>query len=177
MSRVGKYPVTIKNNVEVSLDNSQISLKGTKGTAALNISSYVKVEKVDNAIVVTPIDNTLFAKKMWGTMRAHINNMMTGVSEGFKMNLEIQGVGYRASIKGSNLVLQLGFSHDVIVPIPDDVKISCPDLTHINIEGISKQRVGQVAAKIRAFKKPEPYKGKGIRYVNEVVLRKEGKKK
>lgn len=177
MSRVGKYPVTIKNNVEVSLDSSQISLKGTKGAVALDISSYVKVEKIDNTIIVSPIDNTLFARKMWGTTRAHINNMMIGVSEGFKTSLEIQGVGYRANIKGSNLVLQLGFSHDVIIPIPDDVTISCPDLTHINIEGVSKQRVGQVAAKIRAFKKPEPYKGKGIRYVGEVVLRKEGKKK
>ncbi len=134
-----------------------------------------KVE--DGKVVVTPNSDSKRARMLWGTTRALVNNMVTGVSKGFNANLEINGVGYRAAVQGKNLVLQLGYSHDVTFPIPDDIKIACEKPTAIAITGADKQRVGQIAAVIRAYRKPEPYKGKGIKYSDETVRRKEGKKK
>ncbi|MDR0484115.1 MAG: 50S ribosomal protein L6 [Alphaproteobacteria bacterium] len=176
MSRIGKYPVVLKDGVSVSFNGDNINVKGKKGESSLKFSNHVSVKLEDNKIVVAPNDDTIEARKLWGTTKALINNMVIGVSDGFKVNLEIRGVGYRASVQGKNLVLQLGFSHDVIFPIPAGVNIICPDQTHITVEGTDKQVVGQVAAKIREFKKPEPYKGKGIRYENERVIEKSGKK-
>ena len=177
MSRVGKYPIILKSGISVILENENIKINGPKGELSLDIPSCVDVVYKENQISVNPKDSTIIARKLWGSIRALINNMVVGVSDGFKVNLDINGVGYRANIQGKNLVLQLGFSHDIIFPIPEGVKLTCPDQTHIVIEGHDKQQVGQVAAKIREFKKPEPYKGKGIKYDNEVILRKEGKKK
>jgi large subunit ribosomal protein L6 len=177
MSRVGKYPILLKPGVTCSLSDNSVKLVGAKGELSLAIPQEVEVKYLDNQITVTPKNKTILARKLWGSIRALINNMVIGVSEGFRINLDINGVGYRASVQGENLVLQLGFSHEVMFRIPNDVKVVCPDQTHIIIEGYDKQKVGQVAAKIRNFKKPEPYKGKGIKYSDEVILRKEGKKK
>ncbi len=176
MSRIGKYPVVLKEGVSASFDGNIINVKGKRGESSFRFSDQVFVKLEDNKIIVTPSNETLDARKLWGTTKALINNMVIGVSDGFIVKLEIRGVGYRASIQGKNLVLQLGFSHDVIFPIPEGVAIVCPDQTHIVVEGTDKQVVGQVAAKIRGFKKPEPYKGKGIRYENERVIEKSGKK-
>ncbi|MFL1780811.1 50S ribosomal protein L6 [Candidatus Hepatincolaceae symbiont of Richtersius coronifer] len=177
MSRVGKYPIILKNDITVDLKDNILNIKGKKGEANLLIPVDVQIKHEDNTIAISPQNDTLQARKLWGSFRALINNMVIGVSEGFKITLDISGVGYRATVQGKNLVLQLGFSHDIIFPIPEDISIVCPDATHITIEGLDKQKVGQVAAKIRAYKKPEPYKGKGIKYSDEVILRKEGKKK
>jgi large subunit ribosomal protein L6 len=176
MSRIGKYPVVLKDGVSASFSGNKINVKGKKGESSLSFSNHVNVKLEDNKVIVSPANDTIEARKLWGTTKALINNMVIGVSEGFKVNLEIRGVGYRASVQGKNLVLQLGFSHDVIFPIPAGVNILCPDQTHITVEGTDKQVVGQVAAKIREYKKPEPYKGKGIRYENERVIEKSGKK-
>lgn len=176
MSRIGKYPVALKDGVSVSFNGNIINVKGKRGESSFQFSDNVLVKLEDNKVFVSPANDTLDARKLWGTTKALINNMVIGVSEGFTVKLEIRGVGYRASVQGKNLVLQLGFSHDIIFPIPAGVSIACPDQTHIVIEGTDKQVVGQVAAKIREFKKPEPYKGKGIRYENERVIEKSGKK-
>lgn len=176
MSRIGKYPVVLKDGVSVSFNGNVINVKGKKGESSFEFSDHVSVKLEDNKVIVAPSNDTLDARKLWGTTKALINNMVIGVSEGFVIKLEIRGVGYRASVQGKNLVLQLGFSHDVIFPIPESVSIVCPDQTHITVEGTDKQVVGQVSAKIRAFKKPEPYKGKGIRYEGERVIEKSGKK-
>ena len=177
MSRVGKYPVELKDNTTVSLKGDELLVRGKKGESSIRIPDCIKVVCENNLVSVSMDKETTEAKRLWGSLRSLLNNMVIGVSNGFKETLDINGVGYRASVQGKNLVLQLGFSHDVIFPIPSGVSIVCPDQTHINIEGIDKQLVGQVAAKIRGFKKPEPYKGKGIKYSSEVILRKEGKKK
>ncbi len=177
MSRVGKYPIVLRDGVSASIKDNIVIIKGKKGESSYKFSSDVLLNVEGDKLIINPANNTLIAKKLWGTTRALLNNMVVGVSDGFKVMLDLNGVGFRASVQGKNLVLQLGFSHDVIFPIPADVSILCPDQTHINIEGMDKQRVGQVAAEIRGFKKPEPYKGKGIKYSNEVILRKEGKKK
>ena len=177
MSRIGKYPVTIPQGVTVEVAGQTVTAKGKVGTLKLALSEEVTAAVADGKVVVTPRTETKRARVHWGTSRALINNMVSGVSKGFAKSLEIEGVGYRAAVQGKNLVLQLGFSHDVVFPIPSDIKITCDKPTSINISGADRQRVGQTAAVIRAFRKPEPYKGKGIKYAGEAIRRKEGKKK
>jgi large subunit ribosomal protein L6 len=177
MSRVGKYPVTVPSGVTVEIANRMLKAKGKLGELSLRLSEEVEAKLEDGKVVVTPRSETKRARTLWGTTRALVNNMVGGVSKGFSKTLEISGVGYRAQVQGKNLQLQLGFSHDVIYPIPAGVTIKCEKPTQITISGADRQRVGQVAAEIRAFRKPEPYKGKGIKYDNERILRKEGKKK
>ena len=177
MSRIGKYPVTIPNGVEVQLSGQTLTAKGGLGALSLVVSNEVTASIVDGTVTVTPKDDTRQSRAMWGTTRALINNMVTGVSTGFSINLEISGVGYRAQVQGNTLNLQLGYSHDIPFQIPDDVSISCERPTVITVRGADRQRVGQIAADIRAYRPPEPYKGKGIKYSTETVRRKEGKKK
>jgi len=177
MSRVGKHPVAVPNGVTVAVAGAEVSVKGKLGAMAIQLSDEVEASVADGHVVVHPKSQTKQARMMWGTTRALINNMVKGVSEGFSINLEINGVGYRAAVQGQNLQLQLGYSHDVVYPIPQDVTIKCDKPTSITISGKDRQRVGQTAAEIRAFRGPEPYKGKGIKYDTETILRKEGKKK
>jgi large subunit ribosomal protein L6 len=177
MSRVGKYPVTVPSGVTVTIANQVLTAKGKLGETKLSLTDDVEVTQDAGKVWVKPKNETKKARMMWGTTRANINNMVKGVSEGFKVNLEINGVGYRAAVQGKNLQLQLGYSHDVVYPIPSDVQIACEKPTAISISGASRQRVGQVAAEIRDWRGPEPYKGKGIKYETETILRKEGKKK
>ncbi len=177
MSRIGKYPVTIPDGVEVQLSGQTLTAKGRLGTLSLVVSTEVAASIGDGTVTVTPKGDTRQSRAIWGTTRALINNMVTGVSTGFSINLEISGVGYRAQVQGKNLNLQLGYSHDIPFPIPDDVSISCERPTVITVRGADRQRVGQIAADIRAYRPPEPYKGKGIKYSTETVRRKEGKKK
>ena len=177
MSRIGKYPVTIPNGVEVELSGQTLTAKGRLGALSLVVSNEVAASIVDGTVTVTPKGDTRQSRAMWGTTRALINNMVIGVSTGFSINLEITGIGYRAQVQGKNLNLQLGYSHDIPFPIPDDVSISCERPTIITVRGADRQRVGQIAADIRAYRPPEPYKGKGIKYSTETVRRKEGKKK
>jgi len=177
MSRIGKYPVTIPSGVEVQLAGQTLTAKGQLGALSLMLSNEVTTSIVDGTVTVAPKNDTKHSRAMWGTTRALINNMVTGVSTGFSVNLEITGVGYRAQVQGSTLNLQLGYSHDIPFPIPDDVRITCERPTVITVRGADRQRVGQIAADIRAYRPPEPYKGKGIKYATETVRRKEGKKK
>jgi len=177
MSRIGKYPVTIPNGVEVQLAGQTLTAKGQLGALSLMLSNEVTTSIVDGAVTVAPKNDTKHSRAMWGTTRALINNMVTGVSTGFSVNLEITGVGYRAQVQGGILNLQLGYSHDIPFPIPADVRITCERPTVITVSGADRQRVGQIAADIRAYRPPEPYKGKGIKYATETVRRKEGKKK
>ena len=177
MSRVGKHPVTVPSGVTVEIANRNLKAKGKLGELSLKLSDEVEAKLEDGKVVVTPRSDTKRARTLWGTTRALVNNMVGGVSKGFTKTLEINGVGYRAQVQGKNLQLQLGYSHDVVYPIPAGVTIKCEKPTQITISGADRQRVGQVAAEIRAFRKPEPYKGKGIKYDNERILRKEGKKK
>ena len=177
MSRIGKYPVTIPSGVEVQLTGQTLTAKGRLGALSLMLSNEVTTSFVDGAVSVAPKNDTKHSRAMWGTTRALINNMVTGVSTGFSVNLEITGVGYRAQVQGGILNLQLGYSHDIPFPIPDDVRITCERPTVITVSGADRQRVGQIAADIRAYRPPEPYKGKGIKYATETVRRKEGKKK
>lgn len=177
MSRIGKHPVTIPNGVEVQLSGQTLSAKGTLGMLSLLVSNEVTASIADGTVTIAPKNETKHARAMWGTTRALVNNMVTGVSTGFSVTLEISGVGYRASIQGNVLNLQLGYSHEIAYPIPSDVRIACERPTLITLSGPDRQRVGQVAAEIRAYRPPEPYKGKGIKYSTETVRRKEGKKK
>jgi large subunit ribosomal protein L6 len=177
MSRIGKNPVAVPAGVEVDLSGQTLTAKGGLGTLRLVVSNEVTATIADGAITIAPKTETKHARAMWGTTRALINNMVTGVSKGFSVNLEINGVGYRAAVQGNTLNLQLGYSHDIAYPIPSDVKITCERPTAITVTGADRQRVGQVAAEIRAFRPPEPYKGKGVKYATETVRRKEGKKK
>jgi len=177
MSRVGKNPLAVPNDVQCRMDGELLVARGKLGELKLPISKEVLVEIVDGKVKVQPASENKASQMMWGTMARMVDNILTGVSKGFTRNLEITGVGYRASVQGSNLVLQLGYSHDIEFPIPSDITIKCEKPTSISITGIDKQRVGQIAAVIRSFRKPEPYKGKGVRYDNETILRKEGKKK
>jgi large subunit ribosomal protein L6 len=177
MSRIGQNPVTVPAGVEVELSGQTLTAKGSLGTLRLVVNNEVTASIADGAITIAPKSETKYARAMWGTTRALVNNMVTGVSKGFSVNLEINGVGYRAAVQGNNLNLQLGYSHDVAYPIPSDVKITCERPTAITVSGADRQRVGQVAAEIRAFRPPEPYKGKGVKYATETVRRKEGKKK
>lgn len=177
MSRIGKAPVTIPQGVTIEVANGILSTKGKLGTLTVPVSNEVETSVKDGKFVVKPKNETKRARMAWGSMRAHVNNMVAGVTRGFSVNLEISGVGYRAAVQGKELVLQLGYSHDVHFPIPPDVKIACEKPTSIAVSGIDRQRVGQVAAVIRSFRAPEPYKGKGIKYETETIRRKEGKKK
>lgn len=177
MSRVGKNPVIVPADVQCRIENDMLIAKGKLGELKLPLSKAVDVDLVDGKVVIKPGSNTKTDQMMWGTTRRMVDNLLTGVSKGFTRNLEITGVGYRAAVQGANLVLQLGYSHDIEYSIPADITIKCEKPTSISITGIDKQRVGQVAAVIRSYRKPEPYKGKGIRYENEIILRKEGKKK
>jgi large subunit ribosomal protein L6 len=177
MSRVGKNPVEVPSGVEVAVKGSIVSAKGKMGTLEYVATKDVQLTLEDGKIVVKPVNNSKRARSMWGTARSRVQSIVTGVAEGFKKDLAINGVGYRAAVQGSDLVLQLGYSHDVIYPIPAGIEIKCEKPTAITISGADKQKVGQVAAEIRGFRKPEPYKGKGIKYDGEIIRRKEGKKK
>jgi large subunit ribosomal protein L6 len=177
MSRVGKNPVAVPAGVEVKLADNTFSAKGKLGELRLAISDQVEAKVEDGKVHVKPANDSKQARMMWGTTRNLVRNLITGVSQGYTKSLEINGVGYRAAVQGKNLQLQLGFSHDVVYPIPADVTIKCEKPTAITVTGADKQRVGQIAAEIRGFRKPEPYKGKGIKYADETILRKEGKKK
>ncbi|MBQ0817186.1 MAG: 50S ribosomal protein L6 [Methyloceanibacter sp.] len=177
MSRIGKRPVSIPGGVTAAVDGQVVKVKGPKGELqhVLVDAVLAKIDK-DN-IEIAMREDTREARAMWGMSRTLIANLVTGVTEGFEKKLEINGVGYRAAVKGSNLELQLGFSHDVAFPIPEGIQVKCPKPTEIVLTGIDKQKVGQAAAEIRRFRPPEPYKGKGVRYADEFVFRKEGKKK
>jgi large subunit ribosomal protein L6 len=177
MSRIGKNPVAIPQGVTVQVAGRIVTVKGKNGELKLETSPEVETGVEEGKFWVKPRNETKRARALWGTTRAHVNNMVAGVSKGFQKNLEINGVGYRAAVQGKNLNLQLGYSHDVVFPIPADVKIVCDKPTSIQISGADVQRVGQVAAEIRSFRGPEPYKGKGIKYDTETIRRKEGKKK
>lgn len=178
MSRVGKYPVNIPNGVDVVINGNVVTAKGKLGELSYAYDdSQVSTKLENNAVSVSPLSESKRSRTLWGTTRAQINNIIQGVSEGFSKNLELLGVGYKARVEGTKLVLSLGYSHDVIFMAPNGVKIACPSQTQINISGADKQLVGQVAAEVRKFRKPEPYKGKGVRYEGEYVRRKEGKKK
>src|SRR6516165_6484774 len=177
MSRIGKYPVEVPSGVEVELSGQTLTAKGGLGTLRLVVSNEVTAAIAEGTVTIAPKSETKHSRAMWGTTRALVNNMVTGVSKGSSVTLEINGVGYRAAVQGSTLNLQLGYSHDIPYPIPGDVKITCERPTVITLSGADRQRVGQVAAEIRAYRPPEPYKGKGIKYSTETVRRKEGKKK
>ena len=177
MSRIGKKPVAVPKGVTASVNGQEVSVKGPKGELKLVLVDDVIAKLEDGSIEVSPREDTQYARAMWGMSRTLISNLMTGVTEGFTKKLEITGVGYRAAVQGSNLQLQLGYSHDVAFPIPKGIQVACPKPTEIVVTGIDKQQVGQVAAEIRRFRPPEPYKGKGVRYAGEFILRKEGKKK
>ncbi|RAI58872.1 50S ribosomal protein L6 [Roseicella frigidaeris] len=177
MSRVGKYPVPVPAGVQVALQGRTLVAKGKNGELKLDLTDDVDVEVAANQVAVSPRRDDRRSRTMWGTTRSLINGMVTGVSTGFTKSMEITGTGYRAAVQGKDLVLALGFSHEVRYPIPPGISIVCERPTAIKVSGADKQRVGQVAAEIRAYRGPEPYKGKGVRYDNEVILRKEGKKK
>lgn len=177
MSRIANYPVVLPEKVEVKLAHDEISVKGPLGELTQKLTSRVKVEKVDNRLEFKANDNSRQANAMSGTVRALVNNMVTGVAKGFEKKLSIVGVGFRAAVQGKKLNLTLGFSHPVVYSIPDGITIECPDQTSIVVKGSDRQAVGQVAAEIRAYRPPEPYKGKGVRYVDEQIVRKEAKKK
>jgi large subunit ribosomal protein L6 len=177
MSRIGKKPVELPSGVSASVSGQTIEVKGPKGVLEFSATDDVTISMAENSIAVEPRGQSKRARQQWGMSRTMVANMVKGVSEGFKKELEINGVGYRAQLQGNSLKLNLGLSHDVDFPIPLDVTVSAPKPTQIIIEGIDPQRVGQVAANIREWRKPEPYKGKGIKYIDEYIFRKEGKKK
>ena len=177
MSRVGKYPVVVPAGVNVTIAGQDVSVNGKLGASSLRVADEIEASLEEGKVWVKPRTATKRARMLWGTSRALINNMVKGVGEGFTVNLDINGVGYRAAVQGKDLQLQLGYSHDIVYPIPEDVAIKCDKPTAISISGRDRQRVGQIAAEIRAFRGPEPYKGKGIKYATETILRKEGKKK
>jgi large subunit ribosomal protein L6 len=177
MSRVARNPVNLPAGVEATLANGQLSVKGPLGTLTQAVTNNIKVEKIENRLEFAALDGSLQAKAMSGTMRALAANMVQGVSKGFERRLTLVGVGYRAQAQGDKLNLTLGFSHPVVHAMPKGVKVETPTQTEIVIKGIDKQQVGEVAAQVRAYRRPEPYKGKGVRYSDEVIVLKETKKK
>jgi large subunit ribosomal protein L6 len=177
MSRIGKRPVAVPSGVTASIVDRVLSVKGPKGTLTLSMRDEISYTLEGETILVKPANATKQARAFWGMQRTLVENLVTGVTQGYTKVLEITGVGYRANAQGKNLKLQLGFSHDVDFPVPEGIEIKTPDNTTIEISGIDKQKVGQVAAEIRRWRKPEPYKGKGIKYRGEYIFRKEGKKK
>ena len=177
MSRVGKKPVAIPSGVTASVEGQTVKVKGPKGALSVALHGDVAAKVEGNEVKVDPRADSKRARAMWGTYRSLLANAMTGVTKGFERRLEITGVGYRAALQGKNLQVQLGYSHDIVYPIPEGITIVVPKPTEVVISGIDGQKVGHVAAEIRAFRKPEPYKGKGVKYANEYIFRKEGKKK
>lgn len=177
MSRIGKRPVTIPSGVTADIKDGTLTVKGPKGTLTLTLRDEISYSVEGDSIVVKPANDTKAARAFWGMQRTLVSNLVEGVSQGFSKTLEITGVGYRANAQGRNLKLQLGYSHDVDFPVPEGIEVKTPDNTTVEISGIDKQMVGQVAAEIRRWRKPEPYKGKGIKYRGEYIFRKEGKKK
>ena len=177
MSRTGKKRIAPGSGVTVPVNDRTVAVKGPKGESALTLMDIVNAKQTDQGILIEPANDTKEARAAWGTTRALINNMVKGVKDGFEKKLQIQGVGFRAAMAGKDLKLSLGFSHEVVFPTPKGITITAPTQTEITITGVDKQQVGQGAADIRAYRKPEPYKGKGVRYVDEYVARKEGKKK
>jgi large subunit ribosomal protein L6 len=177
MSRVGKYPVDIPAGVQVAIANGTLTAKGKLGELKLALTDNIEAKVEGNHVAIAPRGNSTPARMMWGTTRALVANMVHGVSAGYSKSMEITGTGFRAAVNGGNLVLNLGYSHDVVYPIPAGIKITCEKPTSVKVEGVDKRQVGQVAAEIRAWREPEPYKGKGVRYTTETIRRKEGKKK
>jgi large subunit ribosomal protein L6 len=177
MSRVGKKPVPIPSGVTASVQGQTVSVKGPKGALSLVLHDDVEVKVDEGEVKVDPRGDSKRARAMWGTYRSLVANAVEGVTKGFERRLEITGVGYRAALQGKNLQIQLGYSHDIVYPIPEGITVAVPRPTEIVVSGIDGQKVGHVAAEIRAFRKPEPYKGKGVKYSGEFVFRKEGKKK
>jgi large subunit ribosomal protein L6 len=177
MSRIGKRPVAIPSGVTATVDGQTVKVKGPKGQLQFVVHDDVEVKFENGQVKVAPRVKTNRAQAMYGTARAQVANLVEGVTKGFERKLEITGVGYRAAMQGKNLQLALGYSHDVVYPIPEGISIAVPKPTEITVTGIDSQRVGQVAAEIRAYRPPEPYKGKGVKYANEFIFRKEGKKK
>ncbi|MDE2405958.1 MAG: 50S ribosomal protein L6 [Sphingomonadales bacterium] len=177
MSRIGKRPVAIPAGVTASIADGVLTVKGPKGTLTLGLSDQISYAVEDGSISVQPANDGKIARSHWGMQRTLVSNLVEGVTQGFTKVLEITGVGYRATAQGKTLKLQLGYSHDVNFDVPEGIEIKTPDNTTVEINGIDKQKVGQVAAEIRRWRKPEPYKGKGIKYRGEYIFRKEGKKK
>ena len=177
MSRIGKKPISIPSGVTANIEGQTVKVKGPKGAMQVVLPDEVAVKMDAGAVKVDPRNETKRARAMWGTSRTLVSNLVTGVTKGFEKKLEITGVGFRAALQGKNLQIALGYSHDVIYPIPEGITIAAPKPTEILVTGIDKQKVGQVAAEIRAFRPPEPYKGKGVKYSDEYIFRKEGKKK
>ncbi|MEX0347123.1 MAG: 50S ribosomal protein L6 [Rhizobiaceae bacterium] len=177
MSRIGKKPVAVPEGVTATVEGQTVTAKGPKGELKFVVNDEVLVKLEDGVISVDPRDESKDARSKWGMSRTQIQNILTGVKEGFERKLEINGVGYRAAMQGNNLQLALGFSHDVLYEVPEGISIACPKPTEIVVTGIDKQKVGQVASEIRRYRKPEPYKGKGVKYAEERIVRKEGKKK
>ncbi|KQT32167.1 50S ribosomal protein L6 [Sphingomonas sp. Leaf412] len=177
MSRIGKKPVPVPAGVTPSIDGGIISVKGPKGTLTMPMRDEISYTLEDGSISVQPANDTKRARAFWGMQRTMVQNLVTGVTDGFTKKLLITGVGYRAAAQGRNLKLQLGYSHDVNIDVPEGIEVKTPDATTVEISGADKQKVGQLAAEIRQWRKPEPYKGKGIKYAGEFIFRKEGKKK
>ena len=177
MSRVGKYPVEIPAGVKVAIVDGVLTATGKLGEMKLPLTDRVITTVEGNQVVVKPVTNATQNRMMWGTTRALVASMVKGVAEGYTRSMEITGTGFRAAVQGSNLVINLGFSHDVVYPVPAGIKITCERPTAIKVEGVDKRQVGQVAAEIRSYRPPEPYKGKGVRYTDETIRRKQGKKK
>ncbi len=177
MSRVGKYPVEIPAGVTLALAGNVLTAKGKLGELKLTLTDLVETTIEGNKVSVQPKTKESQARMMWGTTRANIANMVKGVSQGYSKTLEITGTGYRAAVQGKNLVVNLGFSHDVVYPIPEGIKVTCEKPTSIKVEGVDKRQVGQVCAELRTYRPPEPYKGKGVKFEGEAIRRKEGKKK
>jgi large subunit ribosomal protein L6 len=177
MSRIGKRPVPLPKGVSASVSGQTVEVKGPKGVRSFTATDDVDVGLADDRVTVTPRGSSKRARQQWGMTRTQVANLVTGVTEGFKKELEITGVGYRAAVQGKVLKLSLGYSHDVEYAIPEGIQVACAKPTEIEITGIDQQRVGQVAAEIRAWRRPEPFKGKGVKYKGEYIFRKEGKKK
>jgi large subunit ribosomal protein L6 len=177
MSRVGKYPVELPAGVTMALAGNILTAKGKLGELHLTLTDKVEASIEGSKVSITPKTKAADSRMMWGTTRANVQNMVKGVSVGYAKTLEITGTGYRAAVQGKNLVVNLGFSHDVVYPIPEGIKVSCEKPTLIKIEGMDKRQVGQVCAEIRSYRPPEPYKGKGVKFEGEAIRRKEGKKK
>jgi large subunit ribosomal protein L6 len=177
MSRIGKKPVTVPSGVTAQVNGQEVKVKGPKGELKHVLADAIVAKLDKGGIAISMREDTKEARAMWGMSRTMVANLIAGVTQGFSKRLEIAGVGYRAAVQGANLQLQLGYSHDIAFPIPQGIQIACPKPTEIVVTGIDKQKVGQVAAEIRRFRPPEPYKGKGIKYGGEFILRKEGKKK
>ena len=177
MSRIGKVPIVLPPTTKIERNGKTLVIEDKKGRMQFTLPEGIIVEQKDNALHVIPQDESRKIRTLWGTTRASLANIVKGVSEGFHITLHIEGVGYRAQIKGKDIVLQLGYSHEVVYPVPQNINVSCPQPTQIVLSGHDRQQLGQMAAEIRSYRVPEPYKGKGIRRANETILRKEGKKK